>query len=78
MPRGFNNGFVVLEEETVFAYKVDNYYSPKNDSGLFFDDASLLINWLVPKDQLQLSAKDTRQPGLTNAELFVFGCNLYG
>ncbi|MEY3880280.1 MAG: hypothetical protein RIQ94_1075, partial [Pseudomonadota bacterium] len=29
------------------------------------------------KDQLQLSAKDTRQPGLANAELFDFGFNLY-
>jgi dTDP-4-dehydrorhamnose 3,5-epimerase len=77
VPRGFAHGFVVLEEETVFAYKVDNYYSPKNDRGLAFDDASLLINWRVPKDQLQLSAKDTRQPGLANAELFDFGFNLY-
>ena len=77
VPRGFAHGFVVLEEETVFAYKVDNYYSPENDRGLAFDDASLLINWRVPKDQLQLSAKDTRQPGLANAELFDFCFNLY-
>jgi len=77
VPRGFAHGFVVLEDETVFAYKVDNYYSPENDRGLAFDDASLLINWRVPKDQLQLSAKDTRQPSLANAELFDFGSNLY-
>ncbi|WP_323592492.1 dTDP-4-dehydrorhamnose 3,5-epimerase family protein [Aliarcobacter butzleri] len=25
-------GFVVLEDDTVFAYKVDNYYSPECDS----------------------------------------------
>ena len=33
VPRGFAHGFVVLEDDTVFAYKVDNYYSPKNDRG---------------------------------------------
>ena len=77
VPRGFAHGFVVLAEETIFAYKVDNYYSPENDRGLAFDDASLGIDWRVPKGQLQLSAKDTRQPSLANAELFDFGFNLY-
>ena len=62
VPRGFAHGFVVLENETVFAYKVDNYYSPENDRGLAFDDASLNIDWIVDKAHLQLSQKDTLQP----------------
>ena len=77
VPRGFAHGFVVLEEETIFAYKVDNYYSPENDRGLAFDDASLGIDWLVEKEQLQLSAKDTVQPTLDKAELFVNAGSLY-
>ena len=77
VPRGFAHGFVVLEDDTVFAYKVDNYYSPENDRGLAFDDASLAIDWIVDRDQLQLSAKDTRQPTLELAELFDYGINLY-
>ena len=77
VPRGFAHGLVVLEDDTIFAYKVDNYYSPENDRGLAFDDASLGIDWQVEKAQLQLSAKDTVQPTLDKAELFVNAGSLY-
>lgn len=77
VPRGFAHGFVVLEDETIFAYKVDNYYSPENDRGLAFDDASLAIDWIVGKEQLQLSPKDTQQPSLEEAELFDYGIGFY-
>ncbi len=77
IPRGFAHGFVVLENDTIFAYKVDNYYSPENDRGLAFDDLSIGINWVVDKQQLQLSAKDLHQPTLDKAELFDFASPLY-
>jgi dTDP-4-dehydrorhamnose 3,5-epimerase len=77
VPRGFAHGFVVLEDDTIFAYKVDNYYSPENDRGIAFDDASLAIDWIVDKEKLQLSPKDTRQPALAQAELFDYGIDLY-
>ena len=62
VPRGFAHGFIVLSESATFAYKVDNYYSPECDRGLAFNDSQLNINWQLPNDQLQLSAKDTQQP----------------
>jgi len=62
VPRGFAHGFVVLSESATFAYKVDNYYSPECERGLAFDDPELNIDWQLPTDQLQLSAKDTKQP----------------
>jgi dTDP-4-dehydrorhamnose 3,5-epimerase len=77
VPRGFAHGFLVLEDDTIFAYKVDNYYSLENDRGLAFDDTSLAIDWIVDKEQLQLSQKDTRQPKLNQAELFDYGTDLY-
>jgi len=77
IPRGFAHGFVVLSETCTFAYKVDNYYSPECDRGIAFDDPALGINWNVTTDKLQLSLKDTKQPLLSNADLFEYGVNLY-
>ena len=77
VPRGFAHGFVVLEDDTVFAYKVDNYYSPENDRGIAFDDPALGINWKVDKERLKLSAKDTQQALLANAEVFSIKQNYY-
>ena len=62
VPRGFAHGFVVLSDTAIFAYKVDNYYSPECDRGLAFDDPALAIDWQLPKASLQLSNKDTKQP----------------
>ena len=81
IPRGFAHGFVVLEDDTVFAYKVDNYYSPECDRGIAFDDKNLNIDWILNHDELNLSAKDTKQPKLfdikDDKEIFEFGVDYY-
>jgi len=64
VPRGFAHGFVVLSETAIFAYKVDNYYSPECDRGLQFDDPQLNIDWKIDPQELQLSEKDKTQPML--------------
>lgn len=77
VPRGFAHGFVVLEDDTVFAYKVDNYYSPENDRGMAFDDAELGIDWGVSLEAMKLSPKDTKQTSFADAEHFDYGVDLY-
>ena len=78
IPRGFAHGFVVLEDDTVFAYKVDNYYSPECDRGISFDDKNLNIDWILSHNELNLSAKDIKQPKLNETnDLFEFGVNYY-
>ena len=78
VPRGFAHGFVVLEDDTIFAYKVDNYYSPQNDRGILFSDEALAIDWKVPQEELLLSAKDKVQPKLNATEdIFEYGVNYY-
>jgi dTDP-4-dehydrorhamnose 3,5-epimerase len=78
VPRGFAHAFVVLEDNTTFAYKVDNYYSPECDRGIAFDDIDLNIDWLLEHKELKLSLKDTKQPKLSQTnDLFEFGVNYY-
>ena len=77
VPRGFAHGFLVLEDDTIFAYKVDNYYSPENDRGIAFDDPALNIDWKFRREDLNLSDKDIKQPLMKDAELFDYKVNLY-
>ena len=78
VPRGFAHGFVVLENDTIFAYKVDNYYSPECDRGIAFNDPALNIDWMLKTEELKLSDKDTKQPKLNETnDLFEFGVDYY-
>ena len=78
VPRGFAHGFVVLEDDTIFAYKVDSYYSPECDKGIAFDDPDIAIDWKVPPPDLKLSAKDRIQPKLHETDaLFEYRTDYY-
>lgn len=78
IPRGFAHGFVVLSDEALFSYKVDNYYSPQCDRGIMFNDPALAIDWKVKQEKLQLSEKDRHQPRFSEAkDLFEYGVDYY-
>jgi len=78
VPRGFAHGFLVLEDDTVFAYKVDNYYSPECDRGLLYNDEEIGIDWGIATEELNLSSKDKVQPTLkTSVDLFDITVNYY-
>ena len=62
IPRGFAHGFVVLENDTIFSYKCDNYYNKESERGIIYNDPTLNIDWMLPSDQLQLSEKDLLLP----------------
>ena len=70
IPRGCAHGFLVLSEEAVFTYKVDNIYAPQADAGIRWNDPDLNIEWPLDESQLLLSDKDRIQPFLKDAELF--------
>lgn len=58
IPRGLAHGFIVLSEEAIFQYKVDNQYSPRYETGISYEDTKLNINWKMPRTQINVSAKD--------------------
>ena len=70
IPRGFAHGFLVLSEEAIFTYKVDNPYAPAQEAGIRWNDPTLAIEWPIDPTEVQTSDKDLKQPLLKDAELF--------
>lgn len=64
VPRGFAHGFCTLEPGTIVMYKVDGFYAPESDAGIFWADPDLAIRWPIPIEQAQLSPKDMKLPRL--------------
>lgn len=61
IPPGFAHGFCVLGDEPAdVVYKVDTYYNPTGEGGIFWADPSLAIPW--PVAQPIISAKDQKLP----------------
>lgn len=64
IPRGFAHGFSVLTDEVIFQYKCDNFYAPKCEGAIAWDDPDLGIDWRIPMDKAVLSEKDRKHPQL--------------
>jgi dTDP-4-dehydrorhamnose 3,5-epimerase len=62
VPRGFAHGYSVLENDTIFFYKCDNYYHKESEGGIFYNDPSLKINWGIPDEDILVSEKDQHLP----------------
>ncbi len=58
VPRGFAHGFIVLENNTIFSYKCDNYYDKASESGIIFNDKTLNIDWGFSEEEMIISEKD--------------------
>ena len=70
IPRGFAHGFLVLSDEAIFTYKVDNVYAPEAESSIRFDDPDLAIQWPIDMSKVVTSAKDLRGVAFSDAECF--------
>ena len=65
IPKGFAHGYVVLEDDTVFQYKCDEYYHPEAEGGIAWNDPQIGIEWPIAEGAVILSEKDQNRPLLS-------------
>jgi len=70
IPRGFAHGFLVLSDEAIFTYKVDNVYAPQQEASIRFDDPQLGIDWPIASAEILTSKKDLEGKPFSEAEYF--------
>lgn len=69
VPEGFAHGFYVLTDEAEFTYKCTDYYNPKAEHSLLWNDETVGIDWPL-EDEPSLSAKDFAGKKLVEAVKF--------
>lgn len=62
IPEGFAHGFCVLSEIADFCYKCSDYYDPKSERGIIWNDPKVRIDW--PIENPELSEKDRAYPSI--------------
>jgi dTDP-4-dehydrorhamnose 3,5-epimerase len=67
VPKGYGHAFITLLDDTIVAYKADEYYSKEHDESVRFDDPYLKIDWKGLKPIL--SEKDLKAPLLKNSKV---------
>lgn len=70
IPRGFAHGFLVLSDEAIFTYKVDNVYAPQHEASIRWNDETIGIEWGIAQDAVLTSDKDLRGASLSEADVF--------
>lgn len=70
IPRGFAHGFLVLSQEVVFAYKVDNVYAPQAEASIRWDDETVGISWPIDAKDVVTSEKDLKGSRWQDAVFF--------
>ena len=69
IPPGFAHGFMVLSESAEVLYKATDFYAPKYERTILWNDAAIKIDW-PRKNRVILSAKDLAGNTLQNAEVY--------
>ena len=71
IPPGFAHGFLVLSESAQVHYKCTNFYAPKHERTIRWDDPDLAIDWPMSDEaELLLSDKDRNGTAFKDAETF--------
>jgi dTDP-4-dehydrorhamnose 3,5-epimerase len=70
IPVGFGHGFSALSETVALSYKVTEYYSPKAERAILWNDPALGIDWKVCAENAIVSGKDQAASLFADAEVF--------
>lgn len=70
VPEGFAHGYAVLEDNTIFHYKCNQFYHKDAEAGIHCLDTQLNINWGIQLEQAILSDKDKMLPSFNFAHYF--------
>jgi len=71
VPPGFAHGFLVLSETADVMYKCTDFYAPKSERSLLWNDPEVNIRWPLPAGITPIvSGKDALAPRLPEAETF--------
>jgi dTDP-4-dehydrorhamnose reductase len=66
VPRGVGNSYQTLEPDTAYTYLVDDHWSPDASyTFLNLADETVAIDWPIPLDSAEVSAKDRAHPRLS-------------
>ena len=69
IPEGFAHGFLTLSKTSEYLYKTTDFYHPKSERCIIWDDTTLNIQW--PKDlNIQVSPKDLLGQSFKMSPLF--------
>jgi dTDP-4-dehydrorhamnose 3,5-epimerase len=70
IPAGFGHAFLAITDQVGFAYKVTEYYSPRGERTIVWNDSDLAIPWPIEPNDVIVSSKDQAGLALRDAELF--------
>lgn len=68
IPPGFLHGFVTLEDNTIFNYKVTSLYHKESEIGIAWNDPDLAVDWGISEQEMIISEKDQILPFFKNIE----------
>ena len=70
IPKGFAHGFYVISDTAEFQYKCTDFYSPKHEQCIRWNDETIAITWPLGMSKPNLSIKDQQGIDFNAATFF--------
>ena len=67
IPRGFAHAYLSLQKMNIICYKLSNYYNPRFEDGICFNDKDINAKW--PKKKIIMSKKDRNLGNFQNFKI---------